>query len=334
MITAEQMTREEMERTAKTHVCAICCGPLSVAWINGAYALRCQDINHDKVVPYRHRRKTERELTHEQVWKETNKVDSTSLVKMDKASMLARIEVARFPQELTKEDKLLLAEAATTYGLDPVMGELSIYQARPFVSIDGRYRKAQETDKLDGVQTRPATKQEREDWQIPQGDYFFRAEVYVKGASHPFVGWGRVRAAEMAGGKGFKPVETNPQRMAEKRAEAQALRKAFHINLPSREDIGLNEVGQVVDVSTGEVIEGSATVVEEQPKAEPQPEAKPQEQPATEAQPSLMPKMCPVHNVPMEERISKQDGLISLTASRTGNSATGRRSKCPLYIKR
>ena len=60
-----------------------------------------------------------------------------------------------------------------TYGFDPLMGEISIYQGRPYVSIDGRYRKAQETGNLDGVSTRPANKQEREDWQIPVGDFFF-----------------------------------------------------------------------------------------------------------------------------------------------------------------
>jgi hypothetical protein len=68
----------------------------------------------------------------------------------------------------------------------------------------------------------------------------------------PFVGWGRVFGSETTGGKGFKPVEKNPQRMAEKRAEAQALRKAFHINLPSWEDIGGPEDGQVV--VEGEVV--------------------------------------------------------------------------------
>ena len=131
------------------------------------------------------------------------------------------------------------------------MGEVTIYQGRPWVSIDGRYRKAQETGDLDGVETRPANKQEREDWGIPEGDYFFRAEVYRKGASHPFVGWGRVRGSETKPGSKndpdstFKPIQSNPQRMAEKRAEAMGLRKGFHIPLPSIEDIGTPEADEV-----------------------------------------------------------------------------------------
>jgi hypothetical protein len=180
--------------------------------------------------------------------------------------MLQRIDAARFPGELTAADKKALAIAAITYGFDPIMNEISIYQGRPYISIDGRYRKAQETGKLDGVETRPANKQERIDWEIPDGDYFFRSEVYVKGIPRPFVGWGRIYEAETHG-KGFKPVEKNPQRMAEKRAEAQALRKAFHIPLPSYEDIGTEELtetvshydieteGRIVDKGTGEIID-------------------------------------------------------------------------------
>jgi hypothetical protein len=146
---------------------------------------------------------------------------------------------------------------AINYGFDPLMGEVSIYQGRPFVSIDGRYRAAQETGKLDGVESRPANKQERTDWEIPDGDYFFRSDVYVKGCLHAFIGWGRVRKTETEPRKDkpgdyYKPVVTNPQRMAEKRAEAQALRKAFHIPLPSFEDIGTPDA-DVID-STGTIL--------------------------------------------------------------------------------
>jgi len=173
----------------------------------------------------------------------------TELQAMTETQMMERVNLARFPQDLTIQDKRLLAQVAISYGFDPLMGEVSIYQGRPYVSIDGRYRKAQETGNLDGVLTKPATKQEKEDWQIPDSDFFCRAEVYCKEASHPFVGWGRVRLAETQGGKGFKPVETNPQRMAEKRAESQALRKAFHIPLPSVEDIGTEEVDETLKTS-------------------------------------------------------------------------------------
>lgn len=159
-------------------------------------------------------------------------------IPMDKEKMLARVNSAKFPQELTNDEKKVLVAAALTYGFDPLMNEISIYQGRPYVSIDGRYRKAQETGKLAGVESRPATEQEREAWQIPDGDYFFHAEVWVKGSPIPFIGWGRVFASETKG-SAHLPVVKNPQRMAEKRAEVQALRKAFSIPLPSFEEIGM-----------------------------------------------------------------------------------------------
>ena len=203
-------------------------------------------------------------------------MDSKSLMTMDENKMLQRVEMAKFPTQLQPADKRALAQAAVTYGFDPLMGEISIYQGRPFISIDGRYRKAQETGQLDGVETRPATRQERTDWGIPDGDLFFHCDVWKKGCSHSFPGKGRVKKEEMQGSPHL-PIVKNPQRMAEKRAEAQALRKAFHIPLPSIEDIGYEELedsniitveGVEVDTCTGEVIE-------------PEQEAKPARDPAT-----------------------------------------------------
>jgi len=252
MITEATMSHEYMQQAVnKGYLCAKCQSLLTVAWggsfgVDG-YILRCgEDIDHNGI--------TGHDKKFEQKRREYLSMNSNALMTMDEARMIQRVEMARFPQDLTVPEKKLLAQVAITYGFDPLMGEVTIYQGRPFVSIDGRYRKAQETENLDGVETRPATKQEREDWQIPDGDYFFRADVYVKGSNRPFTAWGRVFKAETVGGKGFKPIEKNPQRMAEKRAEAQALRKAFHIPLPSMEDIGSPEI-EMVDTDTGEIVE-------------------------------------------------------------------------------
>lgn len=255
-ITEAEISKADMEQAVRDgEVCGQCGGRLNVAWIGGGYVLRCGDLSHNTLS--RHRRKSDYEKENEDAFRRVNKMDTKNLTMMDEKQMVARIEMAKFPQELVPAEKRLLAQVAISYGFDPLMGEVSIYQGRPYVSIDGRYRAAQETGKLDGVECRPANKKERDDWGIPDGDYFFRAEVRVKDASYPFVGWGRVYAAETIG-KGFKPVEKNPQRMAEKRAEAQALRKAFHIPLPSVEDIGSPEENHVVKVNvvTGEIIEG------------------------------------------------------------------------------
>ena len=284
MITTETMTYEDMKQAVHYgYLCAKCQGRLVIAWggaynVNG-YILRCgNDINHEGI--------TLHDKEYEQKIKEGFSMESNALMTMDEAKMLQRVEMARFPQDLTKDDKKLLAQVAITYGFDPLMGEVTIYQGKPFVSIDGRYRKAQETNRLDGVETRPATKKEREDWQIPDGDYFFRAEVYVKDALHAFVGWGRVCKVETVGGKGYKPVEKNPQRMAEKRAEAQALRKAFHIPLPSVEEIGSQDYeSTAIDITTGEITKPE-TSLETLPEA-PESKSKPVEE---ETSPVVLPE--------------------------------------------
>jgi hypothetical protein len=238
------MTYEEMKKCAADgHVCAVCNGPLSVAWDGKGYILRCQDLNHNKITI--HDVKNEERIRQ-------YKMDSKALTNLTEKEMVARVGMGKFAQDLKPDERRMLAVMAINYGFDPAMGEMTIYQGRPYISVDGRYRKAQETGLLESVWARPATKDEKEAWEIPPGDYFFRAEVKVKNAGI-FVGWGRVFAAEVSGGKGFKPVEKNPQRMAEKRAEVQALRKAFHIDLPSIEEAGTPDDPNVID-STANVL--------------------------------------------------------------------------------
>lgn len=233
------------------------------------------------------------------------RMESKAIVKLTEDQMLSRIEKAKFPVELTLSEKKLLARAGLDYGFDPLMGELTIYQGQPYVSLAGRYRKALETGELDGVISRPATMEEYQAWRIPEGDYFFQVEVRKKGCAYPFVGWGRVREAEVAAarsgrGKDFLPLATNPQQMAEKRAQAQALKKAFFIPFPSFEDIVENVVFEADSMSNAAP-----------PKpATPQP-AVPKDAPYG---------ICPTHNVPLRKR---NDGSL-YCAIPTVKGANGR----------
>jgi len=265
--TEEDVSYADMQKIVDGgHKCS-CGGRVSIAWGGShgidSYILRCaKDIEHRTI--NRHDKVFEKNL---KIVREVRHMDTTALQTMTEAQMTARVEKARFPKELNPKEKSLLATACITYGFDPIMGELTIYQGSPFVSVDGRYRKAQETGELAGVESRPANKQERLDWEIPDGDYFFRAEVYRSNSQRPFVGWGRVRKVEIDKANEYTPVSNNPQRMAEKRAEVQALRKAFHIPLPSMELIGSqdDEDIRVVNTTTGEIIEGEANEIVEAP---------------------------------------------------------------------
>ena len=185
-------------------------------------------------------------------------MDSTALMKLDKGGMVARIEQAKWPQALKPEEKALVATVAMSYGLDPILNELSIYQGRPYPTVNAWYRKSQETGKFDGMDSRPANKKEREERNAKEGDLLYRCEVWRTDASHPFVGWGRVRAEERKG-DAHLPIVKDPDRMAEKRSEMQAMRKAFSIPMPamSFEEVIETESG-LVNKGTGEIVEEKA----------------------------------------------------------------------------
>jgi len=273
MFTTEEMPLEDMQKVVdRGYTCGQCGARLNIAW-GGSFGinsqiLRCgKDINHNTI--NRHDKQREAQI---KIIREVQKMDSTALMKMDEAKMMQRVEMAKFPQDLTLPQKKLLAQVAITYGFDPLMGEVSIYQGNPYVSIDGRRRKAQETNELDGTATRPATPAEKEAAMVPQEDHYWHADIWRKGYARPFEGWGRVSKEEIdraiANSKKnnrdpyFLPVVKDPRGIAEKRAEAKGLRKGFHIPLPSFEDIGSPEEDPVTDVrviniSTGEIKETS-----------------------------------------------------------------------------
>jgi hypothetical protein len=271
---------ESLKQMAKTHKCS-CGGILSLAWVNGEYKLICgNDRTHTQFY-----KKTKADRYPENLKEEILKSMTTQLMKMDKPGMLTRIGQAKWPTELSKYEKNMLADVAIQYGLDPLMHELSIYQGMPYVEYDGRMRKAQETKELDGIDTRPATSAEYESFKAKEGDYLWRADVYKKGCARPFTGWGYIRKSETEpptktdgskGRGGFRPHETNPNRMAEKRAEMFGMRKAFHLPLPtmidgvSAGDEGDPLVPTVKDYIDGEVVSQVDTTTGEI-KAQPTP---------------------------------------------------------------
>ena len=188
----------------------------------------------------------------------------TQLANIDKAGMLARVEGAKFPTQLTRPEKEMLAQAAVDYGLDPLTGELTIYQGHLYVTIDGRIRKAHETGKFEGIESRPATKEEREARGTPVEHKLWRSDAYRTGCTRPFTGWGEVLDSEQTG-NAFLPTVSRPDRMAEKRSQQAALRLGFYLPLPGIEEAGveaepvtknaITEDGRQVDTASGEIKE-------------------------------------------------------------------------------
>ena len=233
----KEMSVEEMKKVSKNHICAECGAFLTISFSNekNCYALVCERFA-DHTGIRRLGRDPEVAEIRSKLKGEPIQMETKALTKLDPQAMMERVNQARFPQDLTIADRQLIAKISIEYGLDPLFNELMIYQGRPYITIDSRRRKAQETGLLDGINARPATKAEKVARRIPEEDYLFIAEVWVKGASHPFEGVGRVRAEETTGDKHL-PIVKDPAAQCEKRAEAQALRRAFHLPLPSFEEI-------------------------------------------------------------------------------------------------
>ena len=311
-------THEDMKRIVADprYHCGQCDGILNVAW-GGAhgvesYVLRCsKNIEHNR---FSRRQISEKERAALATLRGEGYMEagsSTALMAMSESTMIERVDKAKFIKDLSPAEKKRLALVCITYGFDPIMGEMTIYEGNPYVSVDGRYRKAQETGLLMGVESRPATKDERAMWEISTEDKFFRAVVkkLVGGQTAEFVGWGRVTAGEIQRANQYIPVSTNPMRMAEKRAEVQALRKAFSIPLPagtlSVENI-VEGSFEIVDEETGEIKQLTAPVenkVKEpaKKKAPAKATAKPEEPPAAEAEASDKGDFTPEKLVTEEE---------------------------------
>lgn len=108
-------------------------------------------------------------------------------------------------------------------GVRAELGELMLYQGKPYVTLAGYRRIAHETGMLGGIEPRPATQMERTQYGAGEDEVLWTARVFKKGAGRAFLGWG------VAGGARDKnPVSKQyPREMARKRAIYDGLRLAF-----------------------------------------------------------------------------------------------------------
>jgi len=141
------------------------------------------------------------------------------------------------PQDKVKLIKYATARMAVVYGLDPFLGELVIIPHKKdgqvtdlslYASIGGMRRVARRTEEYEGRELNPATKKERQDFKITDDNvHVWKCLVYRKGYPRPFDGFG---IFPMLKQDQYSPA--NPALMARKRAEHQALRAAFDLNIP------------------------------------------------------------------------------------------------------
>lgn len=162
------------------------------------------------------------------------------LTKPATAARFAEIISAGSLDKMTPgQQSTFLAGLGAYIGIKPELGDLMIYEGKPYITISGYRRIAHNTGLLNGIQTEPASDRDRQRFMATPKEHLWICRVYRKGHARPYTGWGYIRESELEQKQGrngkFDPVTRKyPQDMAEKRATYDALRLAF----PPNEAIG------------------------------------------------------------------------------------------------
>jgi hypothetical protein len=139
-------------------------------------------------------------------------------------------------RDLTSEVRALLVEFARKYDLDPYRGHVVLMYGQPYIGIDGYLYHANQTHRAYTLRSRPLNDEERRQFKIADSDHAWIAEVSTLDKNEYFMGIGVVTLDELSEEAKGKPgvlrypvVARHPWLMAQKRAEWQALRRAFPI---------------------------------------------------------------------------------------------------------
>lgn len=123
---------------------------------------------------------------------------------------------------------------ARHYDVDPAV-DITIFQGRPFFTIDGRVRLMKRHPQYRGYRCRPLPKDEKDAWGYAVDEIV--VECTIRTAT-----WGEITARGKVNPNEFgrQPVaKSHPQEMAEKRAIARASRMAFGQDVPEEDEAGV-----------------------------------------------------------------------------------------------
>lgn len=136
-----------------------------------------------------------------------------------------------------------LVSYAKTYGLDPARGHVCLMYGLPYITIDGYFYHAYKEKIALAINVRPLDESERKVYQVNEGDHAWVCNIVRGNDFTKFTGIGIVTKAEMEEESKKKPghlrspiVAAHPWQLAQKRAEHQALRRAFPIG-ESQEEV-------------------------------------------------------------------------------------------------
>jgi len=155
-----------------------------------------------------------------------------AIQKVDDSQVKALANAPVWPRDCNENQRVMVARLAIAYGLDPMMGELTVYQGKPWLTIDGRIRIASESGKYQGIiEDRPATADEYKALKCSPD------EVYLWYVSVKHADWikpvGRFGRVKLKGDRNQLAGSTiSYDTIARKRALWAALREAWPLKLP------------------------------------------------------------------------------------------------------
>ena len=239
-------TKEELDKLASTHKCPEHDNPLVVAWHAGenSYVLRCgaghfpEEVTRIPTLTQLHNQGVELpEPLQSNVARSVAKRQQRTVLNPEAVTMGGVPAADLGTGELLPIGMIkALVEYALKYHLDPTRGHVMLMYGKPYIGIDGYLYHARRSGKPFMLNSRPLDIDEKPTHQLAAADIAWKAEVSFPGTGVCFNGIGIVTEAEMTAKsprdatKLRSPVvAAHPWQLAQKRAEWQALRRAFPI---------------------------------------------------------------------------------------------------------
>jgi len=267
----------EMRQLIQTHRCG--CGKrLIMCWgghygVN-AYVVRCamrRDHTETQRIPRTRKLYDPDTKSFIEVDVMTQKpVGQVLAVPTTREGMIERVNHAQqaglWPSQMTREQKAMMVQAALAYGVDPLLGEIILYQGRPYITINARRRKDAEAGHRPTITFRIPTTEEQA--ALERAGIFQEGDLYqcctlATEWGNSVQAWGKVTKLERTNGR--SPVATSyPLEMAQKRAEARARLMAYGPTpLP---DIPGLAVGEIAEDVPDVIIEGESHELPDTPE--------------------------------------------------------------------
>lgn len=238
------MTYDEAKITAQGSVCGVCGGLLVVVRgaAAGEWVAACaKDRSHTGYRSIGAQRALEdKQPPPSEELRKLEQIEAEARVARAEAEGIPRLIPRQIRADLSTGEVInaaqarLLMEYAYQYGLDPFRGHVCLMHGEPYISFEGYCYWASRQHEPYSLVSSPMSTAERELYQVPEGSYAWLARCKRGTLLEPMLGLGIVTREEIEERSAKNPqqwrspvVHNHPQQQAQKRAEWQAIKRAF-----------------------------------------------------------------------------------------------------------